>query len=239
MQERDGFIAQPWSELYFTPYHACDGLIRNITIGGGVWASWHTKETLASDDPEALYETDWYPLLSIGLAGNLTLTTTYFFYTSPNDAFKTVQELNLKLAWDDSETLGRFALAPYVNFAIETKNDRTSWGRNEGSGVQLGIAPTLYDFEHDRFPVTFTLPVEVGLSMHDYYEDAADGDEDVYGYTSFGVLATMPLKFIPEGAGTWTFKLSGKGYHFSNDLAEANKNDNWWPVGMAGLAVEF
>ena len=146
LNERDGLIAQPWAELYVSLYSAEDGAIRNVTLGAGVWTSIHSEETLAADSPESVYETDLYPLLSVGFANGLTLTTTYYFYTSPNDAFDTVEELNFTLEWDDSEVFA-FPLAPWVNVAIETK--LTSLGDHEGTGVQFGIEPKLFEL-HER-----------------------------------------------------------------------------------------
>lgn len=236
MQERHGFIAQPWAELYFSLFSSDDGPIRDVTIGGGVWNSFHTEETLAAHGPHSLYETDWYPLLSLDLAGGLNLTTIYYFYSSPNGAFDTVEELNFKLSWDDSEVLGRWALNPWVNFAVETH--LTSLGDEEGSGVQMGIAPTLYEFEHDRYPVTLSIPVEVGLAIEDYYEEE-DGSENTFGYVSFGMAASMPLAFMPEGYGDWAMTVSAKGFYFSDTLADVNEGDHWHPVFMASVGVEF
>ena len=95
LQERDGLIAQPWAELYVSLYSAEDGPIRDVTLGAGVWTSIHSEKTLAADSPESVYETDWYPLLSVGFAKGLNLTTTYYFYTSPNDAFNTHRRAEL------------------------------------------------------------------------------------------------------------------------------------------------
>jgi hypothetical protein len=237
LQERDGFIAQPWGELYFSAYSSETGFLRDVTFGAGVWASFHTEETLAEHGPHSLYETDWYPLISLSFAHNISLTTTYFFYTSPNGAFQTAQELNFKLAWDDSETFGRWAVGPYVNFAVETHN--TAFGPNEGSGVQMGIGPTLFTlFEGSDMPVTFTAPIELGLAIDDYYEEE-DGDENTFGYLNFGLSASVPLAFIPEGAGAWSFTLTGKGWYLSNTLAEANRGRSLYPQFIASLGVEF
>ena len=141
LQERNGLVAQPWGELYYALYQSETGFIRDFSIGGGVWASFHTEETLAEHGPHSLYEVDWYPALYLELQGGLSLSAIYYFYTSPNGAFSTADELNLKMAWDDSETFGRFALQPWINLAIETEN--TAFGDEEGIGVQMGIAPTL------------------------------------------------------------------------------------------------
>jgi hypothetical protein len=236
LQERDGFIAQPWGEFYFNAYSAESGPIRDVTFGVGSWSSFHTAATGAVDGPHSLYETDWYPLVSLGLPGDLTLTTTYYWYTSPNGAFDTTQELNFKLAWDDSETLGRWAIGPWINFAVETHG--TAFGDKEGSGVQMGIAPTLYTFEDETYPVTFTTPLELGLSIDNYYE-REDGTENHFGYLTFGLSASMPLAFIPATAGAWSLTLTGKGYYLSNTLAEANRGRTLYPVFVASLGVEF
>jgi hypothetical protein len=237
LQERDGFIAQPWGELYFSAFASETGFLRDVTLGAGVWASFHTEETLAVDGPHSLYETDWYPLISLSFAHNISLTTTYYWYTSPNGAFSTAQELNFKLAWDDSETFGAFAMGPYVNFAVETR--RTAFGPNEGSGVQMGVGPTLFTlFEGSDMPVTFSAPVELGLAIDDYYEEE-DGDENTFGYLNFGLSANVPLSFMPESAGAWSFTLTGKGWYLSNTLAEANRGRSLYPQFIASLGVEF
>jgi hypothetical protein len=236
LQERDGFIAQPWGELYYSLYSSEDGFIRDFSIGGGVWASFHTEETLAEHGPHSLYEVDWYPVVYLEFPNSVSLTTIYYFYTSPNGAFQRVDELNLKLAWDDSETFGKFAMQPWINLAIETH--RTSFGDKEGVGLQMGVAPTLFEIGHDTYPVTFSAPLELGLAIDDYYEEE-DGDENTFGYLSFGLSASVPLAFMPESTGAWTFTLTGKGYYLSNTLAEANLGRSLYPVFTASVGVEF
>jgi hypothetical protein len=235
LNERNSFIAQPWGELYYSLYDSEDCFIRNVTIGTGVWASFHAAETGAADNPKSLYEVDWYPLISVEFPRGFSLTTTYYFYTSPNDAFERVEEVNLRLAWDDSEALGRFALQPWVNLALETK--RTSFGPNRGEGWQMGIEPTLFELPIENYPVTVTAPVELGLALNDYYEDD-EGNEKTFGYISYGVAASVPLAFIPEAAGSWTFGLSFEGISLSDMLADTNGR-HWNPVAMASVGVEF
>jgi hypothetical protein len=237
VQEDKGFIAQPWAELDYNLYSSETGFIRDVTIGAGVWNSFHDEETLASSSPTWLYETDWYPVVYLTLPAGFSLTTIYYFYTSPNDAFSTAQELNLKLKWDDSEALGRLAMGPWVNFAIETHN--TAFGPNEGVGVQMGVEPTLYSFEHDRYPVTFTFPMELGLAIDDYYEDET-GSENTFGYFTWGLKVSVPLAFVPKELGEWSFSVAGKGYVFSSDLANAaNDGDDLQGVVVGSLGVSF
>jgi hypothetical protein len=235
LQEREGVQIEPWTEVYFNLFSSEDGPIRDVTFGGGAWLSFQSERTLATEDPQWLYEADYYPLLTIGFAGGVSLTTVYYWYASPNGAWdETVQELNFKLAWDDSEALGRWSMKPWVNLAIETHS--TSFGPNEGQGVQLGIGPTLYAAEDESF--TLTAPCELGLAIDDYYENAGGG-ENTFGYGSVGLLASMPLSFVPEGAGAWTFSLGADYLFFSSTLEDANRGRSTYPVGTASLAVAF
>jgi hypothetical protein len=236
LNERSSLIVQPWAEIYLNLFASDDGFIRDVTAGFGVWNSIHDRKTLAENSPSNLYETDWYPVLSIGLPGGVSYTTTYYWYTSPNGAFDTVEELNLELAWDDSEYLGRFAMGPYMNWAIET--NRTSLGNAEGVGLQLGVEPTLFELDNDDLPLAFTFPLEVGLSVEDYYE-GDDGSDETFGYISYGVTATLPIAFVDASYGAWSVILSGKGMHFGDTLAEVNKHDDNYGVVTGSIGVEF
>jgi hypothetical protein len=224
LNENDGLIAQPWGELYYNLYSSEDGLIRDVTAGVGVWLSIHSEETGAVNDPHSLYEADYYPLVSMDLAGGFNLLTIYYFYDSPNEAWdEAVQELNFKLSYDDSEGLG---LAPWVNFAIETHS--TSLGSSSGSGVQFGIAPTFY--EGDLFSLGAS--AEVGLAIDDYYEDV-DSNENTFGYANVGLGIGIPITDTWSAAGTFKY------FFFGDDLEAVNEGDGDYPVGMVSLTAEF
>lgn len=226
LQENHGFIAQPWGELYFSLYASDDGFVRDVTAGVGVWLSIHSEETLALNNPTSIYEADYYPLVSVDFAGGVNLLTTYYFYDSPNGAWdEAVQELNFKLSWDDSEAW-KFGLAPWMNLAIETHS--TSLGPNSGTGLQFGIAPTLY--EADRFSLSGS--VELGLTIDDYYE-GVDSDENTFGYASLGVGVSVP---ITESLAT---SLGFKYFLFGDDLTTVNGGHGGHGVVTASVAVSF
>jgi hypothetical protein len=236
LNEREGVIFQPTGELTYSLISYDDGLIRDVSVGGGVWASIHSEETLAEHGPHSVYEVDWYPLLSMELAGGVSVSAIYYYYTFPNGAFDRADELNVELAWDDSEVLGRWALQPWVNLAVETQN--TSFGDEEGMGLQLGVEPTLHTFEHDRYPVTVTVPLELGLGIEDYYEDESGG-ENLFGYFQYGLAASVPLAFMPEGFGEWDLHAKASFLSLSRTLADANRGRSFYPVGVIGVGVEF
>jgi hypothetical protein len=239
LQERDGLIVQPWAELYYSVFSSESGFLRDVTIGAGMWNSFHSDRTLAGavhggDRNQWWYEADYYPLISMDFAGGLSLLTVYYFYTSPNAAFTTAQELNFKLAWDDSEQFGAWSMQPWVNLAIETVN--TAFGPQEGYGLQLGVGPTLYAAEDESF--TLTAPIEAGFSLEDYYE-GTNGENHGFGYANAGLLASIPLGFVPESAGAWSLSASAKYFFFSHILENANSGHRSDVVGTVSLGVGF
>lgn len=224
MQEKRGLIAQPWGEAYVNLYSSEDGFLRDVTAGFGVWLSIHSKETLATNQPSSLYEADYYPLVSVDFAGGFNLLTIYYFYDSPNGAWdEAVQELNFKLSWDDGELT---RLSPWVNFAIETYS--TSLGSDSGSGVQFGIAPTL--FEGDDFSIGAS--AEVGLTIDDYYEDV-DSNENTFGYANVGLGADIPIN------DTFSAIVGFKYFFFGDDLETLNNEHGGHGVVTASLSASF
>jgi len=226
LNEKRGLIAQPWGEVYANLYSSETGLIRDVTVGFGVWLSIHSEETLAANSPPSLYEADYYPLISMDLAGGFNLLTTYYFYDSPNGAWdEAVQELNFKLSYDDSESLG---LSPWVNLAIETFS--SSSPSTSGSAMQFGIAPTL--FENDTFSLTGS--AEVGITFDDYYDGlSSDTNENTFGYANLGVAVGVPI------TDTWSTSLGFKYFLFGDDLQEVNGGHGGHGVVTASLSASF
>jgi hypothetical protein len=56
---------------------------------------------------------------------------------------------------------------------------------------------------------------------------------------SAGLLASIPLGFVPESAGAWSLNLGGKVFYFNEILSDANGNKSVYPVGTIGLGVAF
>jgi len=240
LNERADFIWQPWAELYLNLFGSDDGFIRDVTVGFGVWNSVHENKTLADRSPSALYETDWYPMVAIGLPGDVTFTTYYYWYTSPNGAFDTVQEVDFRFDWDDTEASKDIPVlapfAPWINFAVET--DRSSNGNDRGAGVQFGVEPTLFEVDSEDFPLALSAPLEIGLSLGDYYEND-DGSDETFGYFSYGIAANLPLAFLDSSWGEFFVGVSAKGMHFGDSMAELNHNDSNYGVVMGSIGVEF
>ena len=242
LQERDGFIVQPYGELGWALYKGENdegkGDWSGLSLFGGTWASLQSKQTNhQASSLNVFYENDWYGGLQSQFMDNKVTTRVFYIaYTSPSDAFKTVQEVDLSAALDDSEWLGAFALKPSILIGIETEN--TAMGTNQGDYMELGIAPSYAIVDSETMPMTLTFPVKLGLSLHDYYElNGSDGD--TFGYASTGVKLSFPLTFIPEDYGAWSASGGVNVYYFGNNTRKLNNEDEVWVVGTWGVSMAY
>lgn len=238
-QENQGLIAQPWAEIGLGFFESEEGPINSLTAIVGTWNSLHggpSGEDGSFDDPELWYEADVYGGVAVGLFDDFTFTVLFTNYDSPNDAFTTTQDLTFKLAYDDSELLGAFALSPYVAIATETHGgaDGTS---GEGVYLEFGIAPSFVIVEDENYPITLSLPVTLGLSLDDYYQDGSGADE-TFGYLDMGAELALPMSFMPEGFGEWTMTF---GVHYirtgENTRDDSGDRDNVY--GVIGVSAAF
>jgi hypothetical protein len=184
---------------------------------------------------DGLYETDYYPSLSVSWAGGVTTALTFYDYTSPNDTFRDVEEVAVDLSYDDSELLGDFAVSPTATFAFETHN--TSFGSGKGAVLELGIEPGHEFAVTDKTSIGITVPVKLGLSLDDYYDDGVTSD--AFGYALIGLHASVPIGCIPARYGTWSVT-NGFDVYFLNDALEAaNQGDAVYPVWTSSVTMNY
>jgi hypothetical protein len=236
LQERDGFIAQPYGELGINLYRA-EGPLSGLSLVGGLWNSIHSEATNhQAQELDVLYEQDWYGGLQLQLFDNkVTSRAFYIAYTSPNDAFRTVQEVDLSAALDDSAWLGAFALKPAILFGFETEN--TAFGTERGQYMEIGVTPAYNIVDSEAFPITVSFPNKVGLSLDDYYE-VSDSNEDFFGYYSGGVKISFPLVFIPEDYGAWSAS-GGVQFMVLGDNTGNLNGEDFWTVGTWGVSMAY
>ena len=186
-QEDTGVVMWPWAEaaaqLHSTPDNT-------VTLHIGTWNSLHTGDTgLNNAFPELWYESDLYGTLAVGFGNGIVASGTYTVYTSPSNAFSTIQELSFKAASDDTGTRG-LGLSPYALVAFELGTSpglgQADGGLNGGTYLEIGASPGWADA-----PVNLRFPVKLGLSLDDYYEVA--GFDQTFGYLSLAAVATVPF----------------------------------------------
>lgn len=238
LQERDGVITQPYGEVSFSLYENKGAALSSVTLTGGLWASVHSEKTgNTGTGAPAFYELDVYGGGSVGLFDTLELGASYILYSSPNNAFSKIQEVDFSLGLDDSQWLGPLALNPHAAFAIETEGGADA-GTNRGTYAEVGIEPAFEMIPWERYPVTLSLPIVAGFSINDYFENAR-GNDEAWGYTRFGALLSVPLAFIPQEFGSWSATAGAHLYTFNSNLQRFNKNNDPWVVGTWGISMEY
>ena len=244
INQRNGLIWQPSLELSLNLFEADEGFVRGVDVLVGTWLSLHDEDAGAfAPGSDGVYETDYYPSLSVDWNGGVNTTFTYYFYTSPNDSFPTIEEFAIDLAWDDSEALGVWAMNPTATFSFETRN--TSFGTGKGASVELGIEPgtevTLPFDAAGSYPLSIAVPFGLGLSMDGYYADGVR--DETFGYFLFGLHASIPLGCLPERYGELTLR-NGFDVYVVNDAIEWYTSDTFgvgdpvYPVWTTSLTLE-
>ncbi|MCB9840693.1 MAG: hypothetical protein H6809_03465 [Phycisphaeraceae bacterium] len=248
--EDSGLILQPWGDLWFDVLR---GEEATLSLTAGTWSSFHSQATWAGTSDE--FREHWYELdLYVGAAveaGAWVLEGRYNWYTSPSDAWDTIEEITLSAAFDDSEWLGEWALQPTALIAIETGSAAND-GYDNGVYLQLGIEPG-FGLDGLGLPAPLgdawvSLPISIGLSLDDYYESEDDDGpyEDVFGFASAGAAIDIPLNAWGGSAddadaswGTWNLTLGVQVVWMGDAAASFNDGDEIEVVGMIGIGVEF
>lgn len=240
-QEDDGFIFQPSAELSFDLASWEGGSFKAFF---GTWNSFHDEETGVpqgeeSDFSDTWYEADLYGGVAVTL-GNFGFSALYTTYTSPSDAWETIDEVILGASYDDSSLWGEsgFALNPSLTFAIETSADYADGADTQrGIYLQPGLSPGFSATLPLLQEVDFAFPIVVGLSLDDYYEDST-GEDNAFGYVSVGGKMTFGLP-IPSSFGDWKLSLGVYGLFLGDTTKEFNDDDETEVIGSVGISIEF
>ena len=205
----------------------------------GVWESFHSVPTPgAPTGPKSWYEQDVYAGFSVALSEVVTLDLNYTGYFSPSDSFSDIHEVGVLLAFEDEQWMGEaWSFDPYVFVAFEVQDN----GGTEDTYLELG-GEFGFDYSED---VAVAVPVVLGLSIDDYYTDAA-GDNEFFGYFSVGCLATVPMSKIVGNeawAGPWSLT-AGVTLLLLNDDAgltddTSGSSDSVQVIGSIGLSREW
>jgi hypothetical protein len=227
LQEDSGLILQPYASI------SADFIDREgLGLSGyvGIWNSIHTEKTGHVSGPSSWYESDIYGGLDLAL-GDFTVGTVYTFYTYPNGAFDTIQEIGFTLSYDDSKLGLPVALSPFVGVYFETRDS----GGTEDAYGEVGFEPS---FPVGDTGITISVPMVLGFSIDDYYFDD-DGKNEFLGYGAVALAASVPLG--GQGRfGQWTLNASVQYLHlFADSARAANDDDRNEVIGTVGVSFTY
>ncbi len=230
-QENQGGIIQPWLDMSITLIDNDDFSFATYI---GTWNSVHS-----GNPTDGWYEADFYiggafEIKSLGVGVDISYINLY----NPDGGGIFTEEIDLGFSYDDSALWGDsgFALNPYATFAFEI-NGGSDNGTSEGVYLELGIEPSFTIIESETQPVDLAIPVALGLSLDDYYEDGqAANDDDLFGFLDIGAVLSTPLP-VPAEYGSWSLSF---GVHviFLGDTAETIAGPTGFGV-TGGDSTEF
>lgn len=239
-QEDRGFIMQPAGELGVDLYSDDSFSIGAIA---GIWNSFHDRATGADENEDITdkwYEADLYAGVG-GSIGKIGFSVIYITYTSPSDAWETIDEIATTLSYDDAKWWGDsgFTLTPSLTFAWEIGSNFTDGADAErGLYLQPGITPA---FTINEVPlvdeVELSFPLSVGLSLDEYYEDAA-GEDETFGFFSVGAKASIALP-VPTAYGHWSLNGGAQLLILGDTTQAVNDDEDTVLIGSIGLVIEF
>lgn len=232
IQQNHSASFQPYADINFKAFEG-DGFLNKATINIGVWNSLTNPATSTSPlgnrawtSPKSWAESDFTPGVSLTF-GKVTITESYQFMFFPNKSMpETSESLVSKLAFDDSDILGAFALHPSITHQHEISGKAANGpSTSKGNYWEGAVAPSIA-----AGPVTVTLPVTLGFGSSKYYQ------KDGYGYVSAGVNLGYAIP-MPKQYGVWTANLGGTYYNLNKSAVGGNADND--VVGNLGLGIAF
>jgi hypothetical protein len=169
--------------------------------------------------------------ISFGFAKHFKLDVTYTAFNMQILDIGTSQHLDTKLSFDDSPWLKAFALHPYFEFWQELDGKATDaavpeavLGPSPHSGdhpapnssyyFEVGIAPS-HTFK-DLAGLKLEAPCRVLLPNERFYGEYYS-EASTVGLFELGLKGTVPLNFMPQGYGNWSFHAGFRYMYFVDD----------------------
>ena len=223
-QEDQGVVIQPTLEMSMQHIEQGDNNPIGLSTTYGTWNSLHSN---TPGNP--WYESDFYMGFALQCPSGFEFGLSYVYLYGPNSGDMLSEDLAFSLSFDDSPhtskfmennfgpSLASFSLAPYVVLIQEIDGHSDGRGAGDNGGnlgtlLQLGVQPSVQTDIVDNlcgtedYPLTLSLPMELGLSLEDYYETGTGADSDrTFGYFSLGLMGSVPVGFIPTKYGSWSF----------------------------------
>jgi hypothetical protein len=259
-----GLAVQPLL-LGLVNVYKSDSFINNVTLVPGVWNDFSTAGVskhppFGSEPKTGWVEIDPIAGISIGFAKDFKLDVTYTAFAMQILDIGTSQHLDTKLSFDDTKYLKAFALHPYFEFWQELAGKATDadvpeavFGPSPKSGshpspgssyyFEVGVDPG-YTFKN-ACGLKIDAPLRVLLPNERFYGEYY-GNASTVGLFELGLKATVPLNFMPQGYGHWSFHAGVRYQYFVDDnlyhLNEFNapgKPTRDSVQGYAGVSIFF
>ncbi len=221
----DGLTFQPLV-LGLANVYAGESFISDVTLVGGMWSDFSSEGVsvhapFGSKPATDFVEIDPIAGISTKFAKYFQLDVTYTAFIMQILDIGTSQHLETKLGFDDSPYLKGFALHPYFLYWQELKNKATAAqvpykvflgqpGPDSSYYFEFGVAPS---WTCKKTGIKLEAPCRVLLPNKDFYGEYYHSASTV-GLFELGVKASVPMNFMPQGYGHWSFHVGFKYMNF-------------------------
>ncbi|MEW6117461.1 MAG: hypothetical protein AB1553_11230 [Nitrospirota bacterium] len=217
-------------KVVFGLFERNQGWLRNLNL---VVASQNALSDKApfdnATDPKIWYESNNFAALTTRTSDDLLFGVTYTAFTSPNDVSGTSEEVAAAVLYTGKNFIGGLSPQAKIVFPVDA-----------GDGYFAGVSITPGFNPIQGSGLTLKVPIEAGLGFDDFY---GTDDDDVLAYGSAGLVASLPLKFIPKEYGNWSFSAGVHMIVRDKAIANAEKPlddaDNTVVYGTAGLSFIY
>jgi hypothetical protein len=225
LQNRHGLNFQPYGNLQLKAFEG-DGPVSRVDFQLGTWVNL-TDANSRMANGKVWSEIDFLPGVSVKL-GNFTVTETLQIALFPdNNVVNNFLGLETKVAFDDRDALGAFALNPTFTH-LASLSGGAGFGMGSGGHFwHFGVSPSV-----SVGGAKVSLPMGLGLSSGEFYRTAKNG----YGFTSIGLATEVKLPFQTE-AGNWKLNASITYFDFSRENTGNPAATDL--VGRVGIGVSF
>jgi hypothetical protein len=104
----------------------------------------------------------------------------------------------------------------------------------DGWAIVPGIKPTYTVLTESKYPVTLSVPMNIGMFLDDEFH----GGDDGYGWFSVGVGASIPLNFVPEKYGAWSVSGTVTYYSTDDDTIPGNPEEDFFVTALSvGMSI--
>ena len=203
------------------------GIADNLSGYVNVWSD--LNDNVDSEIGGPIQEIDF----NVGLTATfdklaVTLANGLWYYAGDDE-----RVLDLTLAYDDTGLISDdFAFAPSFNVHWRYEDGPTA---ETGFVLVPGIKPSFTLAADSKMPVTLAVPVALGWFLSDNYHG---GEDSGYGYASIGLVASVPLSFIPAKYGSWTGSASATFFNTNEDVIPGNAEENFVVTALS-VSVGF
>lgn len=206
--------------------------LNKFSVFGGVW-----NDTCSAKHHPFVgnwVEFDWYAGVLLQLAHDWSFYAEYLALLSPTGAYKTEQNIEFSLTYDDSRFELPVTFNPYVKLFWAVAGDSVVVVGKRGGiyNFEIGLLPT---WKLKCYPITFTLPTWINVGPASFWNGGTFGlknEDSNFGVFSTGLKAVFSVPEIPKRLGNWYLDTGIQYYYLINkNLLQAQK----FTLGLSSL----